>query len=117
MYDFDELCDNIMSDLDFRAICRSHKVIIVRHIPKIETGNRNVANRFIKLVNQNLMKLDEVYVNNDQFICSAEVPLAEVINTLKPEETVTEEEFAINRCKSRLVEFQAKSYREKKSYY
>lgn len=35
MYDFSELCDDVMSDLDFRAICRSHKAIIVKHIPKI----------------------------------------------------------------------------------
>jgi predicted ATPase len=50
MYDFKELCDNIMSDNDFRAICRSHKAIIVKNIPKIETNQRNIANRFIKLV-------------------------------------------------------------------
>lgn len=40
-----------------------------------------------------------------------------MIQTLKPEEAVTEEEFAINRCKSRLVELQSRKYREKKSYY
>lgn len=35
MYEFKELCDNVMSDNDFRAICRSHKAIIVKNIPKI----------------------------------------------------------------------------------
>jgi predicted ATPase len=75
MYEFKELCDNVMSDYDFRAICRNHKAMIVKNIPKVETKERNIANRFIKLVMPVMMQLDEVYVNNMQFICSAEAPL------------------------------------------
>lgn len=40
-----------MGDSDFRAICKHHKAIIIKNIPKISTHTRNIANRFIKLVN------------------------------------------------------------------
>ena len=50
MYYFDELCQSVMGDTDFRAICRNHKAIIVKHIPHIDLNSRNMANRFIKLL-------------------------------------------------------------------
>lgn len=50
MYFFDELCNSVMGDSDFRAICRNHKAIIIKHIPHIDLSQRNVANRFIKLL-------------------------------------------------------------------
>ena len=68
MYLFDELCKSVMGDSDFRAICRNHRAIIIKHIPRIDLGNRNVANRFIKL-------LDEIYNNKVKLYCNAETSI------------------------------------------
>lgn len=71
MYEFRELCDSVMSDNDFRAICRSHKAIIVKNIPKIETSERNTSNRFIKLV---LPRLSRSLTRCMSITCSSSVP-------------------------------------------
>ena len=110
MYTFNELCDSVMGDSDFRAICRHYKAIVVKHIPHIDLGKRNVANRFIKL-------LDEVYNNKVKLYCNAETNISELTRSIKAEEVVSEEEFAINRCKSRLVELQSREYKAQKSYW
>ena len=62
-----------MGDSDFRAICKHHKAIIIKNIPKISTHTRNIANRFIKLVNlcrinfKNI-KLYKLNPNKDYYI-------------------------------------------------
>lgn len=69
MYYFDELCRSVMGDSDFRAICRNHKAMILKHIPAIDLSNRSVANRFIKL-------LDEIYNNKVKLYCNAETSIS-----------------------------------------
>lgn len=77
MYYFDELCSSVMGDSDFRAICRNHKVMVLKHIPHIDLDKRSVANRFIKL-------LDEIYNNKVKLYCNAETSISDLTTTIKP---------------------------------
>ena len=51
MFEFDELCENVMGASDFITICRNFHTIIVRNVKVITMQNRNAARRFILLVN------------------------------------------------------------------
>ena len=47
---------------------------------------------------------------------TAEVGVNEIISAVEEHIAVTEEDFALIRCKSRLMEFQTKQYKERLSY-
>ena len=50
MFDFMEICDKAYGSMDFIAICRNFHTLILKNVPQITLGNRNLARRFILLV-------------------------------------------------------------------
>lgn len=66
--------------------------------------NKNVARRFILLVSfLEYFKIDEIYNHNVKLYCSAQHDLQNLFVYKKSGET-HDEEFALERCKSRLFE-------------
>lgn len=101
--------EGIMGDSDFRAITKSFKAIIIRNMRVIKQNERNIANRLIKL-------FDEAYYRNVKLYIEATVGIEDLIKNLPESEARSEEDFALIRCKSRLMEFQTTQYKERKSW-
>lgn len=93
-----------MGDSDFRAICKNYKAIIIKNMRQIKRNERNTANRLIKL-------FDEAYYRNVKVYIEGTVGLDELITPLPEKDATVEEDFAMIRCKSRLMEFQTKKYK------
>jgi len=49
-FDFMELCDKTYGSMDFIAICRNFHTLILKNVPQISLNNKNLARRFILLV-------------------------------------------------------------------
>jgi predicted ATPase len=109
VYNFSELMEDTMGDVDFRAICKHFKAIVIRNMRKIRREEMNTSNRLIKL-------FDEAYFRSVKIFTEANVSLDELITPLPEAEATTEEDFAMIRCKSRLIEFQSVNYKAKLSY-
>ena len=101
--------EGVMGDSDFRAICKNYKAIIIRNMREIKQNERNTANRLIKL-------FDEAYYRNVKVYIEATVGLDDLIKPMPESEATAEEDFALIRCKSRLMEFQTIQYKEKPSF-
>lgn len=95
LYYFHELMESVMGDSDFRIICKNYKAIIIRNMRPIKKGEGDTANRLIKL-------FDEAYYRNVKIYIEAAVGIDDLI-AAGSEDTVVEEEFAMTRCKSRLI--------------
>ena len=93
---FSQLCEQPLGPGDYLKIAEVFKILIVTGIPQIHSENRDVAKRFITLV-------DALYDCRTKLICSADV---------EPEKLYPEGEgvFEFKRTASRLVEMQSPYY-------
>lgn len=98
VFTFRELCETELSALDYIAICKVFKVVVIRNIPKLSYENHNELLRFITLI-------DCMYENKTKLICSAEVDVDELYNTGK-------HAFEFHRTVSRLIEMRSNKYFE-----
>ncbi|WP_354624750.1 cell division protein ZapE [Psychromonas sp. MME2] len=94
--EFIALCDGPRSVLDYIEIAIIYRTIIVANVKQMDAANDDLARRFIAMV-------DEFYDHNVALIISAEVQ----IEQLYIGERLS---FEFNRCISRLLEMQSKSY-------
>jgi len=108
-FDFMELCDKTYGSMDFIAICRNFHTLILKNVPQISLNNKNLARRFILLV-------DELYNHKVKLYISATESLNELFKIDK-EDGPSDEMFALDRCKSRLIEMQSKRYMDEPTYY
>jgi len=108
MFDFNELVDQPYGSIDFIAICRKFHSIIVTNVPMVNLDNRNATKRFILLI-------DEIYNHKVKLYVSAQTDITHLFVTKST--IITEEVFAIDRAKSRMIEMQSKKYLEEDSYY
>lgn len=95
---FDQLCVEPRSAEDFLALARQVHTMFVPDIPKIQPENRNVAKRFILLV-------DTLYDNHVRLIAGAETPPEGIYEAGQGTEA-----FEIKRTISRLHEMQSEEY-------
>ncbi len=95
---FDALCVEARSAEDYLALARQVHTLFVPDIPKIVAENRNVAKRFILLV-------DTLYDNHVRLIVGAAVPPEEIYEANRGTEA-----FEIKRTISRLHEMQSEEY-------
>ncbi len=95
-YTFEELCEKALGAGDYLALAKKYHTLLLANIPAIASENRDVAKRFVTLI-------DILYENNVKLVCNAAVP---------PEELYANKagvpEFA--RAVSRLNEMQSVSY-------
>jgi predicted ATPase len=62
----------VMGDTDFRAICKHFKAIFISGMRHIDTKDRNLANRLIKL-------FDEAYFRQVKIYMLANAPMEDLI--------------------------------------
>jgi len=65
MFDYEELCEDVVGASDFIALCRNYHTICLKGVKQISMSNRNAARRFILLI-------DEMYNHKTKLYCSAE---------------------------------------------
>ena len=94
--DFNDMCAKPLGPGDYLAVARRFHTVILKDIPKLGPHNRDVAKRFVTLV-------DALYEAKTNLICSAAVP---------PNELYTEGDgaFEFERTVSRLMEMQSADY-------
>eukprot|EP00980_Cylindrotheca_fusiformis_P019147 scaffold6486_cov96-Cylindrotheca_fusiformis.AAC.11 len=64
-FTFDELCDNDLGSMDYRAIAQTFDIVVLKDIPPLDFWDgHNVSRRFITLV-------DELYEGKCALVCSA----------------------------------------------
>lgn len=73
MFDFDELCDRPLGLTDYSALANAVDVLFLRNIPVMSVKRRDLARRFISLV-------DEIYENKCRLVCIAEAPIDELFS-------------------------------------
>ena len=95
-FDFEDLCDRPLGAADYLAIAHAFHTVIIDKIPKLTRERRDVARRFINLV-------DALYDNRICLIASAAAP---------PEALYTEGDGAdlFARTASRLTEMRSEAY-------
>ena len=94
--EFYELCDGPRSVHDYIELAILYRTIIIANIPQMTEQHNDLARRFIAMV-------DELYDRNVVVIMSAEVDVMELYKG-------TRLAFEFQRCVSRLLEMQSKSY-------
>jgi len=109
MFDFMELVDKAYGSMDFIAICRNFHTILLKNVPEISLNNKNLTRRFILLI-------DELYNHKAKLYMTATGPLHDIFK-ITFEDGPSDEVFALDRCKSRLIEMQSQHYLEEPSYY
>ncbi len=94
--DFADMCAKPLGPGDYLAVARRFHTVILKDIPKLGPHNRDVAKRFVTLV-------DALYEAKTNLICSAAVA---------PNELYTEGDgaFEFERTVSRLMEMQSVDY-------
>lgn len=94
--DFDDMCAKPLGPGDYLAVARRFHTVILKDIPKLGPHNRDVAKRFVTLV-------DALYEAKTNLVCSAAVA---------PNELYTEGDgaFEFERTVSRLMEMQSFDY-------
>ncbi|MBT4891245.1 MAG: cell division protein ZapE [Rhodospirillales bacterium] len=96
MTNFTTLCDQPLGPADYLAIAARFHTVILMDIPRMGPENRDVAKRFLTLV-------ETLYEAKVNFICSAEAPAEK----LYPE---GDGSFEFERTVSRLMEMQSPDY-------
>lgn len=96
---FHELCDGPRSVHDYIELAILYRTVLVSNIPQMTDQHNDLSRRFIAMV-------DEFYDRNVVLIISAEV---DVLNLYKGSRLA----FEFQRCVSRLLEMQSKSYLSK----
>jgi len=94
--DFEDMCAKPLGPGDYLAVARRFHTVILKDIPKLGPHNRDVAKRFVTLV-------DALYEAKTNLICSAAVA---------PNDLYTEGDgaFEFERTVSRLMEMQSVDY-------
>ncbi|MEL0628700.1 cell division protein ZapE [Psychromonas aquatilis] len=97
--EFDELCDGPRSVHDYIELAILYRTVLVSNIPQMNDQHNDLTRRFIAMV-------DEFYDRNVVLILSAEVDVIELYKG-------TRLAFEFQRCVSRLLEMQSKTYLSK----
>jgi len=118
-FTFSELCDGPLGAEDYLALSAAYHTVFISDIPAMDLGSLNPLRRFITLV-------DALYESKVKLVCSAERPSTTIFTATNSVEnkdkhgdllgTATyqvkykDEEFAFDRCASRLSEMQSREY-------
>ena len=97
--EFNELCDGPRSVHDYIELAILYRTVLVSNIPQMNDQHNDLTRRFIAMV-------DEFYDRNVILILSAEVDVIELYKG-------TRLTFEFQRCVSRLLEMQSKTYLSK----
>lgn len=97
-FSFDDLCRAPLAAHDYLQIARAYHTVIVDDVPVIADGERDVARRFILLV-------DTLYDHRVNFVVSAAADPTSLYTA-----TWGEEAFAFKRTVSRLIEMRSAAY-------
>ncbi len=97
-FSFAELCEAPLGPLDYLTIAQSFHTVIVDDIPRIAPGRRDVAKRFITLI-------DALYDEHVKLIASAATDPAGIYRGADGREA-----FEFDRTVSRLIEMRSQDY-------
>jgi len=96
VFSFKRLCANPLGSADYLAIARAYHTVIMVAVPELTREKRNEAKRFVTFI-------DALYEHGVKFLCSAEVPPAELY-------PAGDGSFEFERTVSRLMEMQSEDY-------
>jgi len=99
-FSFAQLCDAPLGASDYLAIAEKYPTIFIDKVPEIGRNERNLAKRFILLV-------DVLYDRRNRLFLSAETPIEDIYTT-----GTGTEKFEFARTVSRLTEMQDEAYLE-----
>ncbi len=99
MATFSEVCEAALGAGDYISLAQQYHTLLLCDIPVIPSSERNVARRFILLI-------DELYNHHVKLLCTANAPL----NELFERSANTEEAFMAARAISRITEMQSERY-------
>lgn len=71
LFTFDQLCNSNFGAIDYLALCKHFKVIILENIPQLSSSEHNQLLRFITLI-------DCIYENKIKLICTADAKIEEI---------------------------------------
>lgn len=86
-FEFNDICNRTYGSSDFIAIARNFHSIVLKNIPVLNLEDRNVARRFILLV-------DELYNNKVKLYCSSEKEINGIFE-IQDANNKTDEYFAL----------------------
>jgi cell division protein ZapE len=99
-FTFRDLCEAPLGAIDYLAIVRRYKTLVVEHVPVLTTEMRNPTKRFINLI-------DTLYDHHTRLIASAAVMPEELLPVRRGIEG-----FEFDRTVSRLFEMRSADYLE-----
>lgn len=111
VFEFEDICEGNYASADYITICRNFHSVIVKNVQKLTPDKRNTMKRFITLI-------DEIYNHKTKLYMTCEVSLEELFDVdnvivknaklklfdVDYKEPEYEVDFALQRCKSRVVE-------------
>ena len=97
-FHFDQLCREPRGASDYLAISNNYQIVMIDNIPIILTSERNVAKRFISLI-------DILYDHHCKLIVSADAKPKQLFQSKSGKEA-----FEFERTASRLIEMQSLDY-------
>ena len=99
---FTDMCDSPKGSTDYMALAQNFQSIIIRGVPQLSMERRDQLRRFILLI-------DQLYYHNRKVVIEAQKDLDNLFERPKLK-TEYDEEFAFERCLSRLKEMQTREY-------
>ena len=96
------MCEEAKGGPDYMALGQNYTTIILRGVPRLSMERRDSLRRFIWLI-------DELYYQQRKVIIEAETDLDNLFERPK-QKSMLDEEFAFDRCLSRLKEMQTNEY-------
>lgn len=116
---FKELCEGPRGSTDYMALAHEFHTLIIRKVPQFTMDRRDIIRRFIILI-------DQFYFNSRKVILEANHSLETLFDLSNSgaahadqdegfggNAVQLDEEFAVDRCLSRLIEMQTEQYHEK----
>jgi len=105
LFNFEELCAEMLGAADFIDLGKHFNVIFLRGLPRLDLNNRNELRRLITLV-------DALYENHTQLFVLADAMPSKLLELTAEERksSMHDELFAFDRTASRLLEMQSESY-------
>ena len=97
-FDFADLCEQPLGAADFLALARDFHTLILDAVPVISADNRNVARRFITLI-------DTLYDHRVKLLASSAAEPAALFAGLNSREA-----FEFQRTASRLIDMRSQDY-------
>ncbi|KRW99324.1 P-loop containing nucleoside triphosphate hydrolase [Pseudocohnilembus persalinus] len=122
-FDFEELFLDIYGATDYIALCKNYHTFVLNNVPFFTLDNRDALRRFILFIEEVYNYNGKLYISGQQEfdqlfkIKGSNYKKKDILDEAFTGHDIYDEEFAFERCLSRVIEMQTQYYLDKPAMY